>query len=99
MIAAGLTADPLPTPQRKPLSGHDGEAMFEVFAIDPSGDDVGEIEGDGGSREVFVLCDRESLWGISMTPEKARDIADWLRSAADPADASAEHTITPGGIS
>ena len=84
----------------KPLGhgdGDGGESMFEVHFIDPTDEEIGVLEGENGEPAVFVLCDRdpESLWGVAMTPAKARRLADWLRSAADIAEASGP--ITRGG--
>jgi hypothetical protein len=84
-----------PMPSELPASvanalAHQGNESFNFFPIEVKEDTANIIVGDETSRySVAVMCSHEEGWGICMSPDEARKLAQQLSYAADLAESGA----------
>lgn len=69
---------------------HQGNESFSFFPIEVHEDTSCIIVGDETSRFcVAVMCSKDEGWGVCMTPDEARRLAQQLTHVADLAESGA----------
>lgn len=72
-----------------------GNENWNFFPLEERDDSVHIINGEEGNKyEVAVIVSEQEGWGICMSPEKARKLAEMLTTVANMAESG---TLCRGG--